>query len=401
MAVRRMKLQILVMTLLTFLSITWLGGVWWFSGNPIVTARANERARAALQAAVAIPATFSYQGILRAADGTLVNGTVDITLSLYNVVTGGTALHSETFTSVNVRDGAFGVVVGDTTPIGPTVFDNATLYIGITVNSDAEMLPRQRLHPVPWAMQASTAQTAVAAQELVEGGGVPGIVSFGTGGVSEIAFAPNGGKITNSATGMAITGGTNKTVTTDGALSVNGALSVGGDLTVAGNWSAGAILDKGDSNGGANQRSNYLVSLNRYVVEAPDNGTAPDSVAVDDTILTTLCQDEDGCIVRVGMRNWEGLSVNPGDMAVVGPVSFALGNAKADGTRRWTLGSGTHGTDNNGVIEHVINVHNACFFTDAKYINAVASEGEVGFGLLNWHGQHDNLEMVCILIIED
>ncbi len=41
------------------------------------------------------------------------------------------------------------------------MFDNANLYIGITVAPDPEMLPRQRLFPVPWAMQAGTAAKAV------------------------------------------------------------------------------------------------------------------------------------------------------------------------------------------------------------------------------------------------
>ena len=42
-------------------------------------------------------------------------------------------------------------------------FDNANLYIGLTVAPDAEMLPRQRLFPVPWAMQAGAAKTATLA----------------------------------------------------------------------------------------------------------------------------------------------------------------------------------------------------------------------------------------------
>ena len=108
-----------------------------------------------------IPTAFSYQGTLRPANGTLPTGPFTITLNIYNTVTGGTPLHSETFANVPVRNGSFSVVVGDATPINPAVFDNANLYIGITVAPDPEMLPRQRLFPVPWAMQAGTAATAV------------------------------------------------------------------------------------------------------------------------------------------------------------------------------------------------------------------------------------------------
>ncbi len=110
-----------------------------------------------------IPTAFSYQGTLRLADGSLATGSYNITLKIYTVVTGGTALHTESFSNVVVRNGNFSVVVGDATPIGATVFDNANLYIGITVAPDPEMLPRQRLFPVPWAMQASQANSATVA----------------------------------------------------------------------------------------------------------------------------------------------------------------------------------------------------------------------------------------------
>lgn len=112
-------------------------------------------------AVASIPTAFSYQGTLRLANGTLPTGPYTITLNIYNAVTGGTPLHSETFANVPVRNGSFSVVVGDATPINPAVFDNANLYIGITVAPDPEMLPRQRLFPVPWAMQAGTAAKAI------------------------------------------------------------------------------------------------------------------------------------------------------------------------------------------------------------------------------------------------
>jgi hypothetical protein len=110
-----------------------------------------------------IPNAFSYQGTLRLANGELANGVFTITLQIYDVVTGGTALYSETFTSVVARNGNFSVVVGDAQAIPANLFDNANLYVGLTVAPDAEMLPRQRLFPVPWAMQADAAKTALAA----------------------------------------------------------------------------------------------------------------------------------------------------------------------------------------------------------------------------------------------
>jgi len=386
-------LMLAVLLIVNFFTLLWL------QGRPFAAVWANGLAApaSAPRAAVdAIARTFSYQGTLRDAAGALLTGQYKIRLRLYNAPTGGSALHDETFNNVVVRDGLFSVVVGDGgTPIGAAVFDNAQLFLGITVNNDSEMLPRQRLHPVPWAMQATSAQTAVTANNLVQGGGVPGGVTFGTGGAKEIAF-PDGGKITDSPTGMTIIGGGNKVTT-------NGALAVGGDLTVNGNWSAGAIRDIGDSNGGANQRSTYPVSINRYVVEAPDNGASPDTVPVDNAILTDFCQDVDGCKVSLYMRNWDPAS-QPGLLAGVGPFRVSLAPV-ASGKRQWDVrdvaANNAAGIDNNGGVNHLMNIYNACLFTDGEYVNAQGSDTTLGFGLLNWSGAYDAVNMTCVLIIED
>lgn len=371
----------------------------WLQAYPIPAAWASALGApvAALQAA-SIPSTFSYQGTLRDNGGNLINGTVNLTLKLYNVVTGGTALYTEDFTNVNVRAGVFSVVVGDATPIPASVFTNFPLYLGISVNQDAEMLPRQRLHPVPYAMQATTAQTAVTANNLVQGGGVPNLVTIGAGGVSEIAFAPNGGKVTNDANGLTLNGGANKSVTTAGAL------TVGGDLAVTGSWSVAAILDKGDSNGGANQHSTYPVSINRYVVESPDNAASPDTVPLDDALLTQLCQDQDGCKVYLYMRDWDPAR-KPGLLAgSSGPYRLSLA-APANGQREWDMrdlaANFYGGTDSNGAVNQGINLLNACYFTDGEYVNGQGSDSKLGFGLLNWFGAFDSTAMMCVLIIED
>lgn len=104
---------------------------------------------------------FNYQGTLRNADGTLASdGTYSMVFSIYNTLIGesaGSLLHRETISNINVRDGQFGVVLGDNAaePIKPDVFDirdGQPRYLGVRVEQDAnEMQPRQRIYPVPWA----------------------------------------------------------------------------------------------------------------------------------------------------------------------------------------------------------------------------------------------------------
>jgi hypothetical protein len=215
---------------------------------------------------------------------------------------------------------------------------------------------------------------------------VPNLVTFGAGGAKAINF-PDGGKITDSANGMTLSGGgADKTV------------------TVEGGWSAGAILDHGDSNGGPNVTSTYPVSMNRYVVEAPDNGASPDTVPVSDAILTDFCADADGCLISLYMRNWDGSK--PGLLAGDSGYRVAL-SPPVNGKRQWsmhnTTSSGAVGTDNNGAIEHLLNIYNACFFTDGEYVNGHEKGDSAGFGLLNWYGTtfYESTAMTCVLIIED
>ncbi len=112
-----------------------------------------------------IPSTINYQGTLRDVQGNLVTGERDMTFRIYVVgtkVPNETVLHTETITGIPIRDGIFNVVLGEQTPFAANVFAEAPRYIGITVAPEAEeMVPRQRLYPVPWAQLATSATNAV------------------------------------------------------------------------------------------------------------------------------------------------------------------------------------------------------------------------------------------------
>ena len=95
------------------------------------------------------------------------------------------------------------------------------------------------------------------------------------------------------------------------------------------------------------------MNINRYVVEAPDKGTAPNN-----------------------NRQWSVYESYLGQSATIG-------------------------ADNDNVVTHVLNAYNACFFTDGEYVNAQGTDGAFGFGLLNWFGAYDSLRMTCVLVIED
>jgi hypothetical protein len=133
------------------------------------SARAQEETPAS---PLAIPTTLNYQGYLREPDGSLTTGTYAITAKIYSAATGGSPLYTTTLPDVTVRDGLFNIVLGDNPALPASVFANAPLYIGMTMNSGAELIPRQRLHAVPWAFQASTLVNNATVQGLTSNGNV-------------------------------------------------------------------------------------------------------------------------------------------------------------------------------------------------------------------------------------
>ncbi|MBI2476555.1 hypothetical protein HYV72_00100 [Candidatus Uhrbacteria bacterium] len=132
-------------------------------------------------AALDVPQIVSYQGRLTDSNRiTVDDASYSMYFALYTASSGGTCLWSagntdsntatidcigetpDTAVSVTVTDGVFTVLLGDTTAsqnaIPDDLFDdNATVYLGVTIGSDAEMTPRKRVTSVPFALQAGDA----------------------------------------------------------------------------------------------------------------------------------------------------------------------------------------------------------------------------------------------------
>jgi microcystin-dependent protein len=103
-----------------------------------------------------VPLVMNYQGTLRDIEGNLLSGRYAMTFRIYNAVDDpiASALWTEDHTGVVVRDGLFNVVLGDITPISPTLFDSPNRFIGVQVAGTEELAPRQRFASVPYAIRA-------------------------------------------------------------------------------------------------------------------------------------------------------------------------------------------------------------------------------------------------------
>lgn len=121
---------------------------------------------ALISGCVPLEAKTSYQGQLTDASGNPVsNGNYQMTFRLYNSEDDdvGDALWSETQT-VPVNSGLFNITLGANSTI-PTEIFAQKLWLGVEVESDGEMTPRQQLTGAPYAMS------------LVAGAGIQGTVN--------------------------------------------------------------------------------------------------------------------------------------------------------------------------------------------------------------------------------
>lgn len=98
--------------------------------------------------------TFAYQGFLTTANQEPINGNRALTFRLYGVPKGGTALWTEVRNIVSIQNGLFNVRLGELIPIPSSVWDTPTLYLGVQVETEAELIPREPIGLVPVAQQA-------------------------------------------------------------------------------------------------------------------------------------------------------------------------------------------------------------------------------------------------------
>lgn len=85
------------------------------------------------------------------------DGEYDMVFSLYDVAADGDPLWTETWdnstSQVLVSKGHYRVFLGTHTPLPPTFFkEHPATYLGITIGDDEQLLPRQKIASVPYAM---------------------------------------------------------------------------------------------------------------------------------------------------------------------------------------------------------------------------------------------------------
>ena len=122
-------------------------GLTWAQGPEPPAKEDQEMQLQSDAATAAVPRTIPIQGRLTDGTGAPITGTHTITLTLYTTRTAG-AMVCQSAQSVHANNGLFNTVIDTCTSDD---IDGKDLYLGIQVEGDAEMTPRQQIYPVPYA----------------------------------------------------------------------------------------------------------------------------------------------------------------------------------------------------------------------------------------------------------
>ncbi|MRG95402.1 hypothetical protein [Polyangium spumosum] len=105
------------------------------------------------RAHAAVPLTITNQGRLFDANDTPINGPLTVRFAIYDAPDAQAPLWSEEHT-IEFDEGFYSVSLGSLVPFDK-VFDGSVRYLGITIESDPELLPRAPIQSVPYALLAN------------------------------------------------------------------------------------------------------------------------------------------------------------------------------------------------------------------------------------------------------
>ncbi len=211
-------------------------------------------------ATAANPTTMSFQGKVVNADGTnVIDANYSFLFKLYTVSSAGTAIWTETQSTVTVTAGVFQVNLGVNCPLftanacnGSTPIDfnaNPNMYLGITFNGDVagEMTPRVQLQSVPFAFNSDKVGGFTAAQlvQLSPGSQQAGFINVSGAGTFGGNLAVTGTYNTNTFNSSSLTFGATATASVQAA--TGQALNVTGNAASTISTTAGNLTLQGGS----------------------------------------------------------------------------------------------------------------------------------------------------------
>ena len=267
------------------------------------------------------------------------NTSYTVVFTIYDNPSGGTALWTETQT-VTTADGIFRVALGSVNPIPSNFnFNWSNLYLGIKVNSDAEMTPRVQLAAVPYAFNAQQV-AGLTVQDTAGNASTSGILQVANGKTVKFADAfTTAGAVTLGSNTDNITfntnGATTLTLPTSGTVCTTvsclasdpfwnhnlGALFPNNsteDLLIGGQSTTSALFSYTGIQSSGHQT---IASVSGSLIIMPNNGYGGNITAA-------------GSIVGVGVNSGAGLLQGTGGITLTG-----IANINTTGSSNTSIGN--------------------------------------------------------------
>jgi hypothetical protein len=137
-----------------------------------------------LSTAVAVPMSFQHQARVLDAGGSPLNGSHTVIFTLYGDATNGPVLWTESKAGVPFNNGYMSVTIGDPVPVPGSALAVDDVWIGMAIDSGAELAPRPKLTSAAFAVRAGAAATADVATSV--SGGVVNATEVQIGGQTVI-----------------------------------------------------------------------------------------------------------------------------------------------------------------------------------------------------------------------
>ena len=229
----------------------------------------------AVSAFGALPKTISYQGYLKDAAGKPVTAATNLIFRLYSSTRADSGAIWTEPKSVTPANGVYSVELGTGTPLDPLPFDRQ-YFLGVTVESGTELLPRQPLTSSPYAFRSSFAESlpddTITTGKLADGA-VTDAKIIGTISATKLDLSKVVSKSGDTMTGIlnlpvdGLVVGTNQLVAAGGRIGIGTATpSPAAALTVN-----GGILRSGSSMQGTNASTHINLGMNSTTGDSVNN----------------------------------------------------------------------------------------------------------------------------------
>ena len=255
------------------------------------------------------------QGRLTDASGAALTGDHSVTFSIYDDPAAGNLLCSTNYNPLSMSKGLFNVTV---TGCLDSEIDGDQLYLGVQVDADAEMTPRQAIYAVPYARSLRPGANIAG---VLDSGSILALTNSstvdGTKGLwvaADGASGVNYGLLARSSSPEGYAGWFANSAVNGVGLYARGGGSIAADLVLAGIASGGNDDDGRILSDPAYASSDiYLISNDAILLDLDSDDDEDGDLEVRNSNSTTILKASENGNVHMGINAGEAMTITVGD----------------------------------------------------------------------------------------